>query len=323
MMRNHAVPQKKVEEINYLKKLINDYKVIGLAHVTKMPAKSLHSLRTQLRGEVIIHMTKKSLYKRAFQEANKEQLDVLGKTATGITALLFTNMNPIALAKYLKSKAVKGPAKPGDLAPIDIEVKAGDTKISPGPIISELNQNLKLPTLIKNGTIHIRTDTITHKKGELITDKAAQLLTRLGIEPMNIEMDFYAAWEDGEVLPDALLHMDEEGLLGNVRLGVSQAINLAMSLGVITSETITPLVTKAQRSAVALATSLPIFIPDLLPNYVSKAVAEASVLNATVFGVPVSAAPTKGAAPTKKEDDKKSQKDDDLTMGEGISSLFD
>jgi len=321
MMRNHAVSPKKVEEINYLKKLVETYKVVGLAHVTKMPAKSLHTLRTQLRGEVVIHMTKKSLFKRAFQESKKENLDELGKSATGITALLFTNMNPIALAKYLKSKAVKGPAKPGDIAPIDIEVKAGDTKISPGPIISELNQNLKLPTMIKNGTIHIRTDTITHKKGELITDKAAQLLTRLGIEPMNIEMDFYAAWEDGSVLPDAVLHLDEEALLGNVRLAASEAMNVALSLGVIVPETITPLISKAQRSAIAVATSLPIFIPDLLPNYISKAVVQASFINASVFGGSESAAPVKeAAAPTKKEE---SKKDDDLTMGEGIASFFD
>ena len=112
-------------------------------NLLKVPAKALHGLRDSLRGDVVITMSKKKLIRRAFINSGKEHLVELADQIQGITALLFTNMNPIKLAQFLESKAVKGPAKPGDIAPVEIVVKAGDTKIAPGPIISELNQNLK------------------------------------------------------------------------------------------------------------------------------------------------------------------------------------
>lgn len=324
MLRNRTVSPKKLEEVKIISDLIKKYNVIGLAHLTKMPAKSLHNLRGQLRGDVVIHMTKKKLFQRAFKDAGKENLNELGNMANGITGLLFTNMNPIKLAKYLKSKAVKGPAKGGDLAPNDIMVQAGDTKISPGPIISEINQSLKVQTLIKNGTIHIRADTVTHKKGEVINEKAAQLLARLGIEPMTIEMDFYAAWENGEIISDAVLHMDDEKLIKDFVLGAAQGLNIALSLGVITDETVSPLIQKAARESIALGMELPIIIEDLMPQYIQKASAEATVLNNTAFGVASSSTSAADSKQEKKEEKKaEKSKSDDENMGEGISNLFD
>jgi large subunit ribosomal protein L10 len=325
MLKQRQVSAKKLEEVKYLTSMLNKYNVVGLAHLNKMPAKSLHNLRSQLRGEVVIHMTKKKIFQRAFIDSKKPNLDELGKMATGITALLFTNMNPFKLAQYLKSKAVKGPAKGGDIAPMDIVVAAGDTKIPPGPIISELNQGLKLPTMIKNGTIHVRTDTVTHKKGEVINDKAAQLLSRLGIEPITIELEFYGAWDAGDVLPDAVLHVDTTKVVEDFKVGAASALNLALSLGIITPETIIPLVIKSQRDAMAVALELPMIIPDLIPNYFQKALAQASVVNASVFGIPETkkAAPDASAKEEKKDSPKKKDETDDEKMGEGIASLFD
>jgi large subunit ribosomal protein L10 len=238
MMHTAAVSSAKKEEVSRIQKLAEEYKVIGLANLEKVPAKALHGLRDQLRGDVVITMSKKKLIEIAFKELNKTQLAEFARGMRGVSALLFTDMNPIKLAQFLESKAVKGPAKGGDIAPINIEVKAGDTKIAPGPIISELNQHLKAPTMIKNGTIHIRNDTITHKVGDLISDKQAQLLARLGVEPMTIKLDFYSAWEEGEIIPPEVLHLNVDELLDNVRLGASQAMNLAIGLNMITDETI-------------------------------------------------------------------------------------
>jgi large subunit ribosomal protein L10 len=273
-------------------------------------------------------MTKKRLFKRALDEADKPNLHELGQKANGITALLFTNMNPIKLASYLKSKAVKGPAKPGDIAPSDILVLAGDTKIAPGPVISDLNQHLKVPTMIKNGTIHIRQDTITHKQGDVITDKAALLLTRLGIEPVTIELDFYAAWENGEVIPDAVLHMDVNEIINNFKIGAAQGLNLAINMGILIPETIIPLTQKAIRTAINVAMEMPIFIPDLLKNYIQKAVAQANSVNSSAFGLVAQPKPTSvktASSKSEKISDKdadKKQSDDEI-MGDGLSSLFE
>jgi len=310
MTEQKVIAPKKLQEVKKLLDLMKKYNVVALAHVANMPANSLHKLRTMLRGEVVIHMTKKRLLQIALKSCGKPNLDQLGKLETGITTVLFTNMNPFTLAKYLKDKAIKGPAKPGDIAPQDIVIPAGDTKIGPGPIISDFNQHLKLPTLIKNGTIHIRTDTVTHTAGSVINEKAAQLLTRLGVEPMMIEMGLYLAWENGEVLTDEVLHVNLEAYLNRFITGVAIANGLA--------------------------SELPIFIPEILPFYIGKAVTKAIILDAVITGKEIArpkAAVPEAASDKKdkkekidkedKDKDVEAKKSDDENMGAGISSLFD
>ncbi|MCK5506032.1 MAG: 50S ribosomal protein L10 [Thermodesulfovibrionia bacterium] len=310
------VSQTKVEEVSRIEQLVNEYSIVGLAQLNKVPAKALHGLRDSLRGDVVITMSKKKLIKRAFENSGKENLIELANQIHGVTALLFTNMNPIKLAQFLESKAVKGPAKPGDIAPVDITVKAGDTKIAPGPIISELNQNLKTPTLIKNGTVHIRTDTVTHHVGDYIDAKQAQLLGRLGLEPMTIKLDFYSAWEAGEIIPSEVLHLNIDEILGNVTLAASEALNIALALGMMTAETVQPLLQKGIRAARAVGLALPdMIIPELVDAYVAKAQREASVLQTAAFGAEESAEPEEEAAAPEPEEPKEEEP-------AGLGSLF-
>ena len=41
MMRQRPIPQKKLDEVTRLQRLVEQYKVIGLANLEKMPASSL------------------------------------------------------------------------------------------------------------------------------------------------------------------------------------------------------------------------------------------------------------------------------------------
>ena len=309
------ISQTKIEEVSRIEKLVNEFSIVGLAQLDKVPAKALHGLRDSLRGDVVITMSKKKLITRAFANSGKKNLPELANHIQGITALLFTNMNPIKLAQFLESKAVKGPAKPGDIAPVDITVKAGDTKIAPGPIISELNQNLKTPTLIKNGTVHIRTDTVTHHVGDYIDAKQAQLLGRLGLEPMTIKLDFYSAWEAGEIIPTEVLHLNVDEILGNVALAASEALNIALAIGMMTKETVGPMVQNGARAALAVGLALPdMFIPELVDAYVAKAQREANTLQNTAFGEEESA-----EEDVAEEEVKEEPKDEEPA---GLGSLF-
>ncbi len=318
MATNEAhVSEAKIKEVDRLKTLAKQHKVVGLARLSKVPAKALHGLRDTLRGDVVITMSKKKLILKAFKAVKKKNLAKLSEDISGITALLFTDMNPIKLAQFLESKAVKGPAKPGDLAPADIIVKAGDTKIAPGPIISELNQNLKAPTLIKNGTVHIREDTVTHKKGELIDSKQAQLLGRLGVEPMTIKLDFYSAWEDGEIIPEEVLHLNVDALLGNVQIAASEALNIALSIGMMVPETVVPLISKAARSAIAIAMELPMFIPELVDQYLAKATRQANAVNSAALGIESSS-----SGESDEEDVQEEEKEPEKEEPAGLGALF-
>lgn len=321
MVRSTPIPEKKLNEVKVLSKYIEEYNIIGLVSVEKISARAVQNIRKALRGKVIMHMAKKNLIARAIEESKKPNLKELLNHIRKYSAMIFTNMNPFELSKFLDTKSTKAAAKPGDIAPEDIVVKAGNTRLPPGPMISDLNNSLKLPTMIKDGMIHIRTDTVTHHKGDKIDLKQATLLSRLGIEPMTIKLNFYTAWENGEIIPEEVLKLDDTKIVNDVKVAHSTAFCLAMGLGIITPETLGPMITRAARNANALAMKLGILTPDTIPLYLSQAASAAASINEMIFGGGESPKKTED---TGKDDKKKKEeeKDDDQALGEGIGSLF-
>lgn len=319
-MLHHAktVSPKKIQAVDEIAKVIKAYKCIGFIKLEKIPAKSLHEMRRVLRGQVVIKSAKKITYIRALEKCGVPGIEVLKDHVHGTSALVATNMNPFELVHLLKSKAVAAPAKAGDIAPDDIVVKAGDSKLAPGPIISELTTHLKLPTMIK-GTIQIREDTITHHKGDVINEKQAQLLSRLGITPMTICLDFYVAYENGELLESSVLNADFDKMYADIGSAYHSAIALATGLGVITEETLTPIVLKAVRGARAVAMELPIVIPELIEDYFRRAIGQSKYLEASAFGLEL-AGPAVSAG---KADSKSKEPEKPVVEDTGIGGLFD
>ncbi|MHA1111446.1 MAG: 50S ribosomal protein L10 [Promethearchaeota archaeon] len=319
-MANRKIAPRKLEEVKYLKEQIAKYNVIGLVSMEKIDAKSITKLRKALRGRVVMRMSKKRLIKRALADTKKPNLDKLVDEITGSSALIFTDMNPIELSQFLDKSATKGPAKAGDIAPEDIIVPAGDTRIPPGPIISEFSVLLKLPTMIKDGTINIREDTVTHQKGASIDLKQALLLKRLGIEPMTVTLDFYCAWENGNILPRSVLHLDEQKILNDFATGAQHGINIAMALKMVTNATIVPLLTQAMQHATAIVLNTPgLFIPSMIPQYLAKASKIASQVNNIALGIEPEQGPEPEEEPPKKE--KKEEKKEDEEPA-GLGNLF-
>lgn len=277
MIQEREIPKAKKEEVEKLASIMKSYSCVGFINIEKVPAKSLHAMRAILRGQVLVKMSKKRLYIRALEASGIKGITELAEYIHGNSALIATNMNPFELYQSLKAKAVKGPAKAGDIAPDDIIVKAGDTRLAPGPIISELTQHLKVPTMIK-GTIQIREDTITHKMGDVITEKQAQLLSRLGINPMTIMLDFYIGFENGELLPKEVLAADFDAMMEELGAAHHTAVALAIGLGMIVEETVEPLMSKGYKEMKALAMESSIIVPELLEDYFASAMSKARAL---------------------------------------------
>jgi large subunit ribosomal protein L10 len=320
VLSQRKISPKKLQEVEFLKENIEKYNVIGLVSMEKIDSRSITKLRKALRGKVVMRMSKKRLIKRALSESKKKNIAKLVDEIVGSSAMIFTDMDPIELSQFLESSATKGPAKAGDIAPEDIVVPAGDTRIPPGPIISEFSTILKLPTMIKDGTINIREDTVTHHTGDSIDLKQALLLKRLGIEPMTVSLDFYCAWENGEILPRAVLHLDTEKILIEFATGAQHGLNVALSLNMVTGATIVPLLTRATQHANAIALNTPgLFIPTMIPQYLSKAYRIASQVNNIAHGIETVQEPEPEEEPPKEEKKEEKKKDEEPT---GLGSLF-
>ena len=79
----------------------------------------------------------------------------------------------------------------------------------PTSIIGELGA-IGIKAGIEGGKVAIKEDAVVVKDGEVINANVAAILTRLGIEPMEIGLDLVAAYEKGSIFDKKILGVDEQ-----------------------------------------------------------------------------------------------------------------
>jgi large subunit ribosomal protein L10 len=255
----------KFEEVDRLADLIKDYPVIGIANVHGIPAKQMQKMRTLLRGEVLIRMSKKSLMRHSLEKVSKEEKGISGLSdhISGQPAFIFSKIDPFKLNKILEKNRTTAPAKPDSIAPKDITVKKGETSFPPGPLLGELQQ-AGIPTTIKEGKIAIKKDTVVVKAGERISPQLAMALSRLGIEPMELGIELLAAYEGGTLFPGENLFIDEEKVFSDFQRGFNQALSLCLESGYLTRATAPLALGKCFNDARALALEAGIFEREVM-----------------------------------------------------------
>ncbi len=244
----------KKDEVKELVQLLQKYKVIGIADMTNMPSAQLQKMRQGMKGKTLIKMTKGRLLRIAIDLLKDKipHIEKLKENVKGMPALLLSNENPFTLAKTLKKSKSSAPAKPGQASPNDIPLQAGPTPFTPGPIIGELGQ-MGIKTQIQDGKIHIKEDLIVVKEGQIISPQVASLLTKLGIEPMEIGINLLAAYENGTIFSKAVLFIDEKQYLVDIQTAAGDAFKLAFSIEYADKTVLTMLVQKAWRDSMAVA----------------------------------------------------------------------
>lgn len=248
------VSKKKEKVVTELVKKMKEYPIIGALNMEGMPAPQLQKMRAKLRKSVDMVMTKRRLMRIAIDEAAKEKegLEKLKDYLKGMPALMFTKENPFSLYKTIKASKSPAPAKAGQTAPKDIIVPAGPTPFAPGPIISELG-GVGITAGVEDGKVAVKQDSVVAKEGDTINGDLAAILTRLGIEPMEIGLDITGIYEDGVIYDRKVLDIDEDQFMADLNNSARWAFNLAVEIGHFTKETVNVLVPKAFREAKSVA----------------------------------------------------------------------
>ena len=272
-----TIPEWKVSSVETLTTTINDSLMIGLVNVEGVGAKQLQGIRDSLRGSAVIKMSRNTLMIRALEKSTKKKVKDLIEYVSGPVAFVFSEQDPFVLSKFLSENKAAAPAKGGQTSPKNIVVPAMNTGVAPGPFISEL-AGLKIPSRVKGGSIHITDDTVAVKAGDVISNAMAMMLSRLGIEPMELQLRLIAAYTDGEVLTADSFDIDLEGLFSQVLLGHQYAVNLSVNTGIPTEETIPLIIAKANMEAKSLVMTVGFFVPEMLNEFLAKANSEAAAL---------------------------------------------
>lgn len=266
------VAEWKYGEVEQITNLLANNKVIGIVEIDGIPAPQMQYMRQNLKDIARVRSAKNSLIFRALDEAEKKVKGIssLKEAVTGQTAIIATDMNPFKLYGQMKATRTMAPAKGGETASYDIMVKAGDTPFKPGPVVGEL-QKAGIPAAIREGTVVIKEDKVVVSVGEKIPVDAAQMLTRLGIYPIEIGMTLHAVYEDGSIFKSDVLDINVDEFMARMQQALTNAFNLALESAWANKVTIKPLLQKAYNHAFILAMERNILTKETVEHLISKA----------------------------------------------------
>lgn len=271
MTEQRQVLQEKAKEIEEIRKIMEQHKVIALASLQKVRAAQLQELRKKLQRDAYLRVIKNTLIKRAISKSkDKPNLDKLEEHLAGSTIFLFTNLNPFRLVLLLEKGKVRTTAKAGDVAAFDVVVPAGNTGQPPGPIISQLSA-VGLKTRIESGSVWINKDTLVAKEGEAISEQLAVVLSKLGIKPVEAGLVLKAAYDDGVIINEKQLLLDIDDARKTVEDAYRHAFYLSVNSAYTMSENVAFLLQKAHQSAYLLSVNGAILTKETVEDVLRKA----------------------------------------------------
>ncbi|MGB9740173.1 MAG: 50S ribosomal protein L10 [Candidatus Bathyarchaeia archaeon] len=269
-MPSQQVLQEKVGEVEKIKQLLMRYRVIGVAGLQKVRASQLQEFKKNLADKAYMKVIKNTLMRIAIENCKeKPELKKLSEHLTGSNVYLFTNLNPFTLALILEKGKVKTTAKAGDIAAFDVIVPAGNTGQPPGPIISQLNA-AGLPTRIESGSVWISKDTLVVRKGEVIDERLASVLSKLGIKPVEAGLTIKVVYDDGLIITQDKLQLDINGVKQEIEKAYCEAFALSLSVAYPTRENAVILLQVAHCEAYALAVNAAIPTKETIKDLIVK-----------------------------------------------------
>jgi large subunit ribosomal protein L10 len=280
-MPSQQVLEAKSNEVESIKDILKEYKSIGIASLQKVRASQLQELKKSMAGKVYLRVLKNTLIKIALDEMNQAELKKLEDYLEGSNVFLFTELNPFKLALLLERGKVKTTAKSGDIAAMDVVIPASNTGQPPGPVISQLNA-VGLPTRIESGSVWISKDTLVVRKGEIINERLAGVLSKLGIKAVELGISMNVVFDNGLIISGDQLKVDVVATRKSVEASNQEAFALALEIGYTTKDTIKPLLQRAHQKAVALSVSAAIPTKDTIADIIRKANAEINGLSSAV-----------------------------------------
>jgi len=271
-------PKKKRLLFQDLQALPSKYSVIALSKMSKVRATQLATIRKKFRNELTIKVIKNRVAQRAFERLSSPKgLDNLSRNLDGQCALLFTNISPFKLNLIFDRNRVFLPAKGGDVATKDIIIPAGNTGISPGPVLSEFKE-ANVPTKIDQGSIWISKDTVVARPGTIISSKLASLMSKLNIKPIEAGISINMAIAEGLVFNESDLKISLAEYREQLMRSTQMALLLAMEAGYPTRETINELIVRAHQNSIATAIEAGFLSPDTAKFVLARANAKAKII---------------------------------------------
>jgi len=236
------VKKAKVKELAELFKK----KTVMVISVKSLPSAQFQDIKKKIRAKAKIQVVKKSLVNFALDHCGVEELKKLVPYVDDSTAMLFSDEDAFVISGMLADQKSPAKAKAGQIAPFDIEVKAGPTELVPGPDISALSAVGLVPK-VEKGKIAILKDKVILKEGKEVSAAIASIMAKLGIVPFEVGIDPVAAYMDGVVYADIVI--DKVAMVASLEYDFGRAYAFAVDLGIMNDSTLDAILGRAAAHA--------------------------------------------------------------------------
>ena len=263
-------PKKKTQMYQQLQELPKKYNVLALVRMEKVRGTQLLPLRKKLQGEVEIFSVKDKVAKIALAKAGINGIDKLIEKLEGQCVFMFTNMSPFKLNVLLGKNKVMLFARGGDVASMDVVIPPKNTGIAPGPMLTVF-KDAGVATKIDQGTIWIMKETVPVKKGGVIEEKLAGLLSKLDIKTIEAGIVLNAALEEGLMYNQEEMIIDIEKFRNDLVQAHQEAVSLSIEVAYITADNIEQILAKASQSARSVSTEAGYLTEDTKEQVLQKA----------------------------------------------------
>ena len=270
-------PQKKAQMYQQLQELPKKYNVIALVRMEKVRSSQLLPLRKKFKGEVEIVSIKDKVAQKAFAEVKVPAIEKMIDKLAGQCVLMFTNMSPFKLNILLGKNKIMMAARGGDIASKEVIIKAGNTGITPGPILTDFKE-AGIATKIDQGTVWITKDSTAAKKGDTISAKLATLLSKLDVKPVEAGISLDSAVAEGTIYAKDEMVIDVEKYRNAFAQAYQEALALSIEIGYVTKENIMLILAKAAQGARSIAVEAGYLTDETKEQVLQKANAQARAL---------------------------------------------
>jgi len=146
---------------------------------------------------------------------------------------------------------VEAPAKVGILAPQDVFIQKGPTKLEPTK--TSFLQALNIASKINRGTIEILQDVHLIKLGAKVGSSESTLLTMLEKKPFSYGLVCNNVYEDGKVYQAKFLDVPPSEVLQRFYAGISTVAAISLATGVPTLASVPHSILNSFKNLIAIA----------------------------------------------------------------------
>jgi len=235
-----------------LEGLFQDYPAILLVNCNNIGSSHMQRIKKTIKGEAVFVKGKNTLIRKAIRRNTEHpEWQALIPLLKGNVGLVFAKGDLSKVKSTLVNLRVEAPAKVGIIAPQDVFIEKGQTKLEPTK--TSFLQALNIASKINKGSIEILQDVHLIKLGTKVGSSESTLLSMLDRKPFSYGLTVSNVYEDGKVYSAKFLDISPDQVLQKFAAGISTVAAISLATGVPTVASVPHSILNAFKNLIAIS----------------------------------------------------------------------